>query len=181
MHIYQIEHFLDVHNPACFLNMSHNDVIDNYNSWLIIIISFIRSIDSTVCFCHVTYVFHSESTLCSCLNVKALLTWNRHGIWRLSDCNWTRTQGHLVLKQTLNHLAKLAKCLSVRLRTKWFWVWVQLQSIDLAKAKGTINRQQITFITLKLLNSCSSSYLTSKAVKNPTFLTDYITVITANC
>ena len=27
-------------------------------------------------------------------------------IW--SDCNWTRTQNHLLLKRTLNHLAKLA-------------------------------------------------------------------------
>ena len=27
----------------------------------------------------------------------------------LSDCNWTRTQNHLVLKRTLNHLAKLTK------------------------------------------------------------------------
>ena len=26
-----------------------------------------------------------------------------------NDCNWTRTQNHLVLKGTLNHLAKLAK------------------------------------------------------------------------
>ena len=25
----------------------------------------------------------------------------------LSDCNWTRTQNHLVRKRTLNHLAKL--------------------------------------------------------------------------
>ena len=25
------------------------------------------------------------------------------------DCNWTRTQNHLVLKRTLNHLTKLAK------------------------------------------------------------------------
>ena len=25
-----------------------------------------------------------------------------------SDCNWTRTQNHLVVKRTLNHLAKLA-------------------------------------------------------------------------
>ena len=30
----------------------------------------------------------------------------------LSDCNWTRTHNHLVHKQTLNHLAKLAKWLS---------------------------------------------------------------------
>ena len=26
-----------------------------------------------------------------------------------SDCNWTRTQNHLVRKRTLNHLPKLAK------------------------------------------------------------------------
>ena len=38
----------------------------------------------------------------------------------LSDCNWTRTQNHVVFKRTLNHLAKR---LSVRLRTKWFWVF----------------------------------------------------------
>ena len=42
------------------------------------------------------------------------------------ECNWTRTQIHLVLKRTLNHLAKLAystirpKWLIVRLKTKWF-------------------------------------------------------------
>ena len=42
----------------------------------------------------------------------------------LSDCNWTRTQNHLVRKRTLNHLAKQ---LSVCLQTKWFWVRVPLQ------------------------------------------------------
>ena len=47
------------------------------------------------------------------------------------DCNETRDHNHLVHKQTLNHLAKLAnlaKWLSVRLRTKWLWVRVLLQS-----------------------------------------------------
>ena len=73
---------------------------------------------------HVTYAFKSESTLYSYLNVKELLAGSRRKIWSLSDCNWTRTQNHLVRKQTLNHLAKR---LSVRLRTKWFWVRVQLQ------------------------------------------------------
>ena len=43
----------------------------------------------------------------------------------LSDCNWTRTQSHLVRKQTLNHYAKL----SVHLQANWFWVRVQLQSL----------------------------------------------------
>ena len=51
----------------------------------------------TVCSCHVTYAFQSESTLYSCLNVKELLVRSRHQMWRWSDCNWTRTQNHLVL------------------------------------------------------------------------------------
>ena len=57
----------------------------------------------TVCSYHVTYMFQSESTLYVCLNVKELLTLNRHKIWSLSDCNWTRTHNHLVHKQTLSH------------------------------------------------------------------------------
>ena len=80
----------------------------------------------SVCSCHVTYTFQSESTLYSCLNVRELLAQGRRKIWNLSDCNWTRTQNHLVCKRTLNHLAKL----SVRLQTKWFWVRVQLQGWD---------------------------------------------------
>ena len=62
----------------------------------------------TVCSCYVTYAFQSESAHCSCLNVKELLARSRRKIWSLSDCNWTRTQNHLVRKQTLNHLARLA-------------------------------------------------------------------------
>ena len=61
----------------------------------------------TVSSCHVMYTFQSESTLYSFLNVKELLARSRREIWRLSDCNWTRTQNHLVRKQTFNHLAKL--------------------------------------------------------------------------
>ena len=83
----------------------------------------------TVCSFHVTYALQSETTLYSCLNVKEVLTRSRHEILSLSDCSWTRTQNHLVRKRTLNHLASLAKWLSVRLQTKWFWVRVQLQSI----------------------------------------------------
>ena len=78
----------------------------------------------TVCSCHVRYTSQSESTLYSCLNVKELLAQSRQKICNLSDCNWTRTQNHLVRKGTLNHLAKW---LSVCLQTKWFWVRVQLQ------------------------------------------------------
>ena len=62
-----------------------------------------------VCSCHITYAFQSESTLCGCLNVKEHLAQIRREIRSLSDCHWTRTQNHLVRKQTLNHLAKLTK------------------------------------------------------------------------
>ena len=68
----------------------------------------------------------SESTLHSCLNFKELLTRNRRDIWSLSDSNGIWTHNHLVHKQTLNHLAKLASWLSVHLRTKWMWVWIPL-------------------------------------------------------
>ena len=63
---------------------------------------------ATVCSCHVTYMSQSESALYSCLNFKELLARSRREIWSLSDCNWTRTQNHLVRKRTLNHWAKLA-------------------------------------------------------------------------
>ena len=57
----------------------------------------------TVCSCHVTYTFQSESTLYSCLNVKELLAQSRRKIWSLSDWNWTRTHNHLIHKRTLNY------------------------------------------------------------------------------
>ena len=71
----------------------------------------------SVCSYHDTYAFQSESRLYSCLNVKELLDRNRCEIWILRDCNWTRTQNHLVRKRTLNHLAKLTKWLSCVLST----------------------------------------------------------------
>ena len=72
---------------------------------------------STVCSCHVTYAFQSESTLYSSLNVKELFAQSRYKIWSLSDCNWTRTLNNLIRKRTLNHLAKLAKWFSCALST----------------------------------------------------------------
>ena len=59
----------------------------------------------TVCSCHVTYAFQSESTLYSYLNVKELLARSRREIWSLAE--W----------------------LSVCLWTKWLWVWFQLPSV----------------------------------------------------
>ena len=63
--------------------------------------------DCTVYSYHLTYAFQSESTLHSCLNIKELFPRNRRDIWSLSDCIGTRTHDRLVLKRTLNHLAKL--------------------------------------------------------------------------
>ena len=40
-----------------------------------------------------------------------------------NDCNWTRTQNHLVHKRTLNHLAKLTKWLSCVLSTYLYGVF----------------------------------------------------------
>ena len=97
-------------------------------------LSEIKSLEHlTVCSYHVTYMFQSESTLCGCLNVKELLVRNRCEIWSLSDCNCTRTHNHLVHKQALSHLVKLATFgywWSINLQTKWFWVRVQLQSLE---------------------------------------------------
>ena len=47
-----------------------------------------------------------------CLNVKELPVRSWHHIWSLSDSNVIQNHNHLVRKQTLNHLAKLAKWLS---------------------------------------------------------------------
>ena len=66
-----------------------------------------------------------------CLNVKELLARSRHHIWSLSDSNEIRTQNHLLRKRTLNHLAKLTRWLSVRLRTKWLWVRIPLMLLKL--------------------------------------------------
>ena len=78
----------------------------------------------TVCSCHVTYAFQSESTLYSCLNVKELLARRRCEIWSWSDCNWTRTHNHLIRKRTLNHLAKLAL-------NDWAVLWVIICTVYL--------------------------------------------------
>ena len=52
--------------------------------------------------------------------------------WNLNDCNRIRTYSHLVRKETLHNLAKLAslaKWLSILLWTKGLWVWIPLQSL----------------------------------------------------
>ena len=70
----------------------------------------------TVCCYHVTYAFHTESTLCICFNVKEILGPNRSDSWDLSDWNGTQTHNRLLLKKTMKHLAKQTKWLSWILR-----------------------------------------------------------------
>ena len=70
----------------------------------------------------------------------------------ISDCNKTRTHHHLVRKETLNHLAKLASLaewLSVRLQTKWQWVRVLLQSLKLQISRLFRAGSSLTFRQLE--------------------------------
>ena len=63
----------------------------------------------------------------------------------LSDCNGIRTHNHLIRKRTLNHLASLAKWLSVCLRIKWLWVRIPLQSLKLQISRLFRARSSWTF------------------------------------
>ena len=85
-----------------------------------------------------------------CLNVKELLARSRCHIWSLSDSNEIRTHNHLVRKRTLNHLASLAKWLSVRLRTKWLWVWISLLSCAIVFKIFFWNNNMVEKITLNV-------------------------------
>ena len=81
------------------------------------------------CSCHFTYAFQSESKLYSCPSVKELFAQSRREIWRLSACNWTQTQNHLVRKRIPNHLANLAKWLTSVLST---YLWCTLDCMFLS-------------------------------------------------
>ena len=62
-------------------------------------------------------------------------------------CNWTRTQNHLVLKRTLNHLAKLTfgQMVECCLRTNWFWVRVHLQSRNSVIIKVSLKKGYLLY------------------------------------
>ena len=99
-----------------FLN-EHSTIWSNWpNAWAVFWVLFC-TVHFKVYSCHATYAFQSESTLFISLNVKELLAQSRREICRWSDCNWARTYNHLVLKETFNHLAKLAMWLSCVLST----------------------------------------------------------------
>ena len=89
---------------AYFLN-EHSTIWPNWPNYRAVFWVFILTVHLTVCSCHVTYAFQSESTLYSCMNIKEPLARSGREIWGWSDYNWTETKNHLVLKRTLNHLA----------------------------------------------------------------------------
>ena len=61
-------------------NRCHDLLMMSTNLSDIALLNIKRSDYLTVCSCHVTYAFESESTLYSCLNVKELLARNRRDI-----------------------------------------------------------------------------------------------------
>ena len=100
---------------------------------------------------HVTQVFQRESTLYSCLNVKELAR-NRRYIESLSDSNGIQNHNRLLRKRTLNHLPKrLAKWLSICLRTKCLWVGIPLllRKTYIRYLKETFSERYLIDILLK--------------------------------
>ena len=120
-----------------------------------------------VCFYHVTYEFESESTLCSFLIVREFLAWSRRHVWRLSDCNGTRTHDHLVRKRRLNNLAKLAKWFTCVVSTYLYGafdcmllschvrVWEWIHTLQLPECQGTNFSKQAPFLKIKWLQQDS--------------------------
>ena len=61
----------------------------DFHTLQISVTCFLNILFFSVCYCHVTYLFHSEYLLYSCLNIKELFTRNRRDIWSLSNNNGT--------------------------------------------------------------------------------------------
>ena len=61
----------------------------DFHTLQISVTCFLNILFFSVCYCHVTYLFHSEYLLYSCLNVKELFTRNRRDIWSLNNNNGT--------------------------------------------------------------------------------------------
>ena len=72
-----VHFFVDVKGESSPRHLNHTTVpFNRIPSWYLL-----------VCYYHVTYVFQSESTLSSGLNINELLARSRCDIWRLSDRN----------------------------------------------------------------------------------------------
>ena len=151
-----------------YLVNEHSTILPNWpNDWAVLWV-LICTVHLTVCFYHVTYEFESESRLYSSLNVKELLARSRCHIWRLSDCDGTRTHNHLVRKRTINHLAKLVKWLSCALSTYLYGafdcmflschvrVWEWIHTLPLPECQGTPCSKQAPYLNIKWLQRDSN-------------------------
>ena len=137
--------------------------------------------DLTLCSCHVTYAFQSETTLYICLKVKELLARNRRNSWSLSDCNGTRTHNHLVRKRTLRTLAKLTKWLSWVVSTYLYDAFDSMflschvhisewiDALDLPKSLGTLCSKQPRYLKFKWLKRELKLQPPSSQTKTQTF------------
>ena len=137
------------------------------NDWALLWV-LICTVHLTLCFDHVTYEFESEYTLYSCLNVKELIAPRRCHIWRLSDCNGTRSHNQLIRKRTLNHLAKLGKWLICVVSTYLYgafdciffschvraWEWIHTLQFP---GQGTPCSTQAPYLKIKWLQRDSNS------------------------
>ena len=84
-----------------------------------------------------------------CLNVKELLARSRRHIWSLSNSNEIRTHNHVVRKQTLNHLAKLAKWLSYVVSTlRCIWMYF----IIMSRTSFRVNPHSIVLVSHESLS-----------------------------
>ena len=155
------------HTTTYFVN-EHSTIWPNWpNAWAVLWV-LICTVHLIVCFDHVTYEFESESTLYSCLNVKKLLARSRRHIWRLSECNGTRTNKHLVHKRKLNDLAKPAKWFSCVVSTylygafdcMFLWchvrVWEWIHTLQLNECQGTPCSKQAPYLKIKWLQRDSN-------------------------
>ena len=150
-----------------FIN-EHSTIWPNWpNDWALLW-GLICTVHLTVSFYHVTYEFESESTLYSFLNVKEFLARSRRQIWRLSDCNGTRTHNHLLRKRKLNHLAQLAKWLICVVSTYLYGafdcmflschvrVLEWIHTLQLPECQGTPCSKQASYVKIKWLQRDSN-------------------------
>ena len=82
-----------------------------------------------------------------------------------SSSNFVNAPDRYVLKTQLNHLASLAKWLSVRLRTKWLWVAIMLLSLKLqiwrllwARSFKTFKQTVVCGFTVKVVRDMIITY-----------------------
>ena len=95
----------------------------------------------------------------ACLNVKELFAGSRCHIWSLSDSNKIRTHNHLVGKQTLSHLAKLAKRLSCVVSTYLYGAFDCV--IIMSHTSFRVNPHSIVCLNVKELLTQSKRHIWS--------------------